>query len=167
MPLREVSNPQVESPIWNKSLPTSRRAFEDRFQRLARGTFDATFECCVGHDGTEIILALTRTVQELAGCSCDGATATEQWVHLIHPSDHRVVATHVQRVLDGHRDLCVFRVLVPAAGVRWFGTLTRPVWDGAGCQVTHVYGLVQDYAISMTATVSMSYWPADTSRIAF
>lgn len=157
IPVMEVPNPQVASFNPNRTAATSRRVFEDRFQQLARQAFDATFECSIHREGMEVVEALTGVVQTLTGISSARTEVTEQWVHLVHPNDHTVVARHIHRVLEGHRDLCVFRIIVPTEGVRWFGTLTRPVWDEGRKTVTHVYGLVQDYGGLPAATVTTAH----------
>lgn len=122
----------------------SRRQFEDRFQALARRTFDAAFECPVRKEGAEVDAALADALRVLLGFSPQ--EGTRRWQPLVHPDDHAAVATHIQRVLGGRRALCVFRGLAPDAPARWFGALMRPVWDASGRHISHVYGLVQDYS---------------------
>ena len=75
----------------------------------------------------------------------------ESWERLVHPDDHSVVATHIQRVLGGQRDVCVFRVISRLGAVRWFGVLMRPVWGDADRCLVHVYGLVRDLSASTEA----------------
>lgn len=134
------------------SNAASRRRFEDRFQRLARQTFDAVFECATPKGDAEVGEALAEAVRPGAGYTPSDREAPEDWAHCVHPEDRALVAAHLQRVLSGHRDLCVFRVMTPAGGVRWFSTLTRPVYEATGRRIVHVYGLVRDYSAHTAAS---------------
>lgn len=135
----------------------SRRQFEDRFQALARRTFDAAFECRIGEGSTdELGQALAEALQPLLGVSPHDCENSEDWTSCIHPDDRVIMAEHLTRVLYGQRDLCVFRAITPAGLVRWFGVLTRPAWDAAGRRIRHVYGLVQDYSARTDVPVAAS-----------
>ena len=124
----------------------SRRQFENQFQALAKQTFDAAFECLIHNEGDDLGKALIEALLPLAGFSRADRVSFERWERLIHPEDLPVVDTHIQRVLGGRRDVCLFRVITRLGMVRWFGTLTRPVWDEGGRRVGHAYGLVQDHS---------------------
>lgn len=127
-----------------KQKVASRRQFEDRFQSLAKESFDAAFECHLSKDGDGIGEALTEALLPLTGFSFADRSPHERWERFIHPDDLSVVITHIQRVLGGQRDVCVFRMITWSGTVRWFGVLTRPVWDGR--RVAYVYGLVYDHS---------------------
>jgi PAS domain-containing protein len=121
-----------------------RRQFEERFQALAQRAFDAAFECAVGETGGEVAEALSGALRSLMGLSPNDQDGPG-WEPLVHPDDHAVVAAHLQCVLEGRRDLCVFRVVMPVETVRWFGVLTRTVQEVSSRRVAYVYGLVRDY----------------------
>ena len=146
MPVLVVKDQRSEEHNRYQQLVASRRQFEDRFQALARRTFDAAFECPVREEGTELGATLAEALRPLIGFTPQAETALDGWEQLIHPDDHAVVAAHLQRVLGGRRDLCVFRVVTAAGTVRWFGVLTRSVRDASGRHLAHVYGLIQGYS---------------------
>lgn len=135
-----------------KQKVASRRQFEDRFQSLAKESFDAAFECPLSKNGDGIGKALTEALLPLTGFSFADRSPHERWERFIHPDDLSVVITHIQRVLGGQRDVCVFRMITWSGTVRWFGALTRPVWDGR--RVAYVYGLVYDHSARTEAEIS-------------
>ena len=147
-----------EQHIQYKQKMASRRQFEDRFQSLAKQTFDAAFECHLSKNGDGIGEALTEALLPLTDFSFADRSPHEPWERLIHPDDLPVVFTHIQRVLGGQRDVCVFRMITWSGTVRWFGILTRPVWDGR--RVGYVYGLVYDHSARTEAEISPA--PRDT-----
>ncbi len=151
MPVLVFKDQRSEQQNRYQQIVAFRRQFEDRFQALARPTFDAAFECPIRKEGAEFGQAVAGALQPLIGFSSQEVEAPEGWEQLVHPDDHAVVAAHVQRVLGGQRDLCVFRVFTPARAVCWFGVLTRPVWDASGRRIGQVYGLVQDYSVRLEA----------------
>ena len=156
VPVLVVKDPCRQEHVRYQRTIASRRQFEDRFQALAQRTFDAAFECRVREDDTEIGAALAEALQPLLGFSSQDLELPEDRMSLIHPDDRAVVVMHLRRVLSGHRDLCVFRAITPTGLVRWFGVLTRPVWDAATRRITHVYGLIQDHsARSETAAAGL------------
>ena len=134
-----------EQHIRYKQKVASRRQFEDRFQSLAKQTFDAAFEWHLTSDGEDIGEALTRALLPLIGFSATDRARGQRWERLVHPDDLLVVLDHIQRVLSGQRDVCVFRMITPSGAVRWFSVLTRPVWEDGGRRVAQVYGLVHDH----------------------
>ena len=146
-----------EQHIQYKQKVASRRQFENRFQALAKQTFDAAFECPIHNGDDDIGRALTEALLPLAGFSSADRAPYERWEQLIHPEDFPVVAAHIQRVLGGLRDVCVFRMITRSGAARWFGTLTRPVWDEGGRRAAHVYGLVQDHAACSEGVVPVSF----------
>ena len=142
-----------EEQVQSQRSIASRRQFEDRFQALARRTFDAAFECRIREGSTEEIgQALAEALQPLLGYVPHNSQPPEGWASCIHPDDQAIVALHLKRVRYGHRDLCVFRAVTPAGLVRWFGVLTRPAWDAASRCTRHVYGLVQDHSAHTDAS---------------
>ena len=143
----------LEQHIRYKQKVASRRQFEDRFQSLVKQTFDAAFECHLSKDGDGIGEALTEALLPLTGFSFADRSPHERWEQLIHPDDLPVVITHIQRVLGGQRDVCVFRMITRSGTVRWFGALTRPVWDEGGRRVAYVYGLVHDHSARTEAEI--------------
>lgn len=147
VPVLVVKDQCREEQVRYRRSIASRRQFEDRFQKLAQRTFDAAFECRIRQGNAEEIgCALAEALQCLPGFSSHDLETPEGWEALIHPDDRAIVALHLQRVLFGHRDLCVFRAVTPTGVVRWFGVLTRPAWDAAGRHIRHIYGLVQDHS---------------------
>ncbi len=146
MPVLVVKDQRSDEPNRYQQTVVSRRQFEDRFQALARRTFDAAFECAIQDDGTEVGAALAGALRPLLGFSLQACDTPADWAQLVHPDDHAVVAAHLLRVLGGQRDLSVFRVVDPSGVVRWFGVLTRAVWDASGRHIAHVYGLIQDHS---------------------
>ena len=151
MPVLVVKDQRSEEQNRYQQTVASRRQFEDRFQALARRTFDAAFECFIREDDTEVGAALAGALQPLLGFSPRNLETPADWAQLIHPDDHAVVAMHIQRVLRGRRDLCVFRALTVTGAARWFGVLTRAVRDASGRCSAHVYGLIQDYSTRLGA----------------
>lgn len=101
-------------------------------------------------------LALAKALLPLAGFSEADRVHHEGWKQLIHPEDHPVIASHIQHVLSGQHDVCVFRVITRTGTTRWFGVLTSPVWDEAGRRVAHVYGQVRDHCADGEAAVPLS-----------
>ncbi len=154
VPVLEDLDQWREQHVRYKQKVASRRQFEDRFQSLAKQTFDAAFECHLSKDGDGIGEALTEALLPLTGFSFADRSPHERWEQLIHPDDLPVVITHIQRVLGGQRDVCVFRMITRSGTVRWFGALTRPVWDEGGRRVAYVYGLVHDHSALTDAELS-------------
>ncbi len=146
MPVLVVKDQRSDEHNRYQQTVASRRQFEDRFQALARQTFDAAFECAIQDAGTEVGAALAGALRPLLGSSPQACDTPADWAQLVHPDDHAVVAAHLLRVLGGQRDLCVFRVVDLTGAVRWFGVLTRAVWDASERRITHVYGLIQDHS---------------------
>ena len=146
VPVLEDSDQGRERHRWYQQKVASRRQFEDRFQSLAKEIFDAAFECQINQDGARIGTALTEVLLSLTGFSKADRARYESWERLVHPDDHTIVATHIQRVLGGQRDVCVFRVITRLGTVCWFGVLMRPVWEVADRRLAYVYGLVRDFS---------------------
>lgn len=146
IPVLNVQHERDDEHIRYDKTAASRRRFEDRFQALAKQTFDAAFECRVWHDGAGVGEALAGALRPLLGFAPNDPRAPQRWQALIHPDDHLMVEDHLQRVLGGQRDLCVFRGITPTRAVRWFGVLTRPVWDASGRRVAYTYSVVQDHS---------------------
>ncbi len=146
MPVLVVKDQRSDEHNRYQQTVASRRQFEDRFQALARRTFDAAFECAIQEDGMEVGAALAGALRPLLGFSPQECDTPTDWAQLVHPDDHAAVAAHLLRVLGGQRDLCVFRVVDPAGAIQWFGVLTRAVWDASDRRIAHVYGLIQDHS---------------------
>ncbi len=157
VPMLVVKDQCREEQVRFQRSIASRRQFEDRFQALARRTFDAAFECRIRVGGIEEIgQALAEALKPLLGFSPHDMETPEDWASCIHPDDQAIVAKHLQRVRYGHRDLCVFRAVTPVGAVRWFGVLTRPAWDAATGRIRHVYGLLQDHSARTDAALARS-----------
>ncbi|MFQ5571644.1 MAG: PAS domain-containing protein, partial [Rhodothermales bacterium] len=123
----------------------SRRAFEDRFQALARPNFDVAYECRIDLEApARICKALNEALQKISGFSSKALVERGGWEAVVHPEDQAVVVKHLRRVLDGCRDVCVFRIVTRSGRERWLGNLVRPVWDEASLRVVHLYGLMKD-----------------------
>lgn len=163
VPVLEGLDQESEQHLWYQQKVASRRQFEDRFQSLAKEIFDAAFECQINQDGAGIGTALTEALLPLTGFSKADRARYESWERLVHPDDHTVVATHIQRVLGGQRDVCVFRVITRLGAVCWFGVLMRPVWGEAGWRLAHVYGLVRDLSACTAAEATPARRDAGTT----
>ena len=122
----------------------ARREFEGRFQKLARKLFDVSYEWNVDTAEASFDEVLTSALARIAGYAQPTPARCEDWASMIHPEDRAIAATHRQRVLQGQRDVCVFRVVLPSGDVHWVGNLTRPVVDEASQRVVCVFGLMQD-----------------------
>ena len=136
-----------------QSLESLRR-FEGRFQALARRTFDAAFEGPVEEGAADILEALTQAVGPLVGFSRQHDEAPRYWGHLVHPGDHEVVSSHVQRVLCGKRDICAFRVTSADGELRWVSALIRPVRVRTDQDASYIYGLIKVYKAGFDAMPS-------------
>ena len=119
----------------------ARRRVEARLQKLGQRIFDVSFTCVLRGAPDGLARAFETALQDLPGEAAGGEAFPGEPVR-VHPDDQGLLDVHLQRVMEGQRDLCVLRIEHGRDGARWVSSLLRPVLEGQ--QVGVVYGLIQD-----------------------
>jgi PAS domain S-box-containing protein len=130
---------------------------EARYRTISELTSDYAYAFRVAADGTLALEWVTGAFTHITGYTLEEAQEPDLWATLIHTEDQEIAQARSRRLLEGHEDVCEFRIVTKQGEVRWLLDQARPIWSEAQGRVVRIIGAAQDITARRRAVLALEH----------
>ncbi|RMF56617.1 MAG: PAS domain S-box protein [Calditrichaeota bacterium] len=120
---------------------------EERYRYISELVTDYAYAFRILPDGSMYGEWVTESFVKVFGYSLDEISARGGWQSMVHPEDLPIAMYHVQKLLQGEKDVCEMRFVTRSGETRWLRDYAVPQQDAEGKRVVRIYGASQDITI--------------------